>query len=177
MVELQSPALWFRLREMTEFPVRSGLEKKKPAHLRAIKWAQAAFSWVIWYFFYYTINNFLTSCNFLRLLTNTVKQQGTSAKLEYLSSHSWNGSLENGDGSREDAFEGTAGVDVWHLTTCTHTESSQFVVLVLSATLLQMGRDQVRLNIRNVSVFSRTSLELRTRWKAWPSTRLILTFK
>lgn len=37
---------------------------------------------------------FLTCFIFLRLLANTVKQQGTSANLEHLSSHSWSGSLE-----------------------------------------------------------------------------------
>lgn len=66
------------------------------------------------------------------------------------------------DGSLEEAFKGTAGVDVWRLATCTHTKSSQFVLLVLSATPLQMGRNRVHLDIRNLSLFTRTSLKLHT---------------
>lgn len=49
VVELQPPALWF---SQTDFHCTF------PAHFQAIKWAQAALLWVIWYFFYYTIINF-----------------------------------------------------------------------------------------------------------------------
>lgn len=61
-----------------------------------------------------------------------------------------------------DALRRTAGVDVGLLATCTHTTSCQIVLLVLGATRFQMGRDQVRQNIRNLSVFSHTSLKLHT---------------
>lgn len=86
-----------------------GLE---PARLQSTKWGQAAFfmGHLIFLFFYYTINNFLTSskssdCSKYRYTTENICQIGISvfSFVERV--------FGEMDGSLEDAFKRTAGVN------------------------------------------------------------------